>query len=180
MSDQTSISTQSQAVTPTNIHRMQGLYFEQFIEGLTIETRARTITESDIVTFAGLSGDYNPMHTDAESAKNNPFGARIAHGALIFSIATGLLYQSNVLENTVLAFRGFEVKLSLPTYIGDTIRAVATVKEKKLMRGTGGGLVTLEVKVTNQKNETIQRGEWVILMKSDTNLKSDTKSKPAT
>ena len=70
----------------------QGMWFEDFTEGLTVTTKGRTITEADIINFAGVSGDFNPMHTDAEYVKGTHFGARVAHGALVFSIATGLAY----------------------------------------------------------------------------------------
>src|SRR5258708_13901973 len=101
--------------------RQHGLWYEELTEGLAIETRGRTITEADIVNFAGLSGDFNPMHTDAVFAANTPYGARIAHGALVLSIATGLTYQLGFLEGTVLAFTGIECKFRAPVFIGHTI-----------------------------------------------------------
>ena len=144
----------------------QGLYFEQFTDGLSMESRGRTITESDIISFAGLSGDFNPMHTDAEYAKGTQFGMRVAHGALIFSIATGLAYQLGFLEGTVIAFTSFEMKLRAPVYIGDTIKVVTTVSKSRAMPAAGGGLVTFDVKVTNQKGEVVEKGEWSVLIKS--------------
>jgi 3-hydroxybutyryl-CoA dehydratase len=144
----------------------QGLWFEEFIEGLPIRTRGRTITEADLVAFAGLSGDFNPMHTDARYAETTQFGARIAHGALIFSVATGLAYQLGVLEGTVIAFLGFEMKLRAPVYIGDTIRVEASVSKRRPMPAAGGGIVTLDVKVLNQRDEAVQKGEWTIMVRS--------------
>jgi 3-hydroxybutyryl-CoA dehydratase len=141
-----------------------GLWYEEFTEGLSIETRARTITEADIVNFANLSGDFNPMHTDAEYAKTTDLGARVAHGALIFSVATGLAYRLNILEGTVIAFRSFEMKMSLPVYIGDTIKLVGKVVARKDVPAAKGGLVTFEVRVVNQKNEAVQKGTWLLLM----------------
>jgi len=146
--------------------RIQGLWFEEFTEGLTIASRGRTVTEADIVNFAGLSGDYNPMHTDAQYMKSHQFGARVAHGALVFSIATGLLYQLNVLEGTVIAFRSFEMKLSQPVYIGDTIHIAAKVASLRAMSAVGGGLVVLDVKILNQEDKIIQKGEWTIMVRS--------------
>jgi acyl dehydratase len=143
-----------------------GLWFEEFTEGLPIRTRGRTITESDIVAFAGLSGDFNPMHTDARYAETTQFGARIAHGALVFSIATGLAYQLGVLEGTVIAFLGFEMKLRAPVYIGDTIRVEASVSKRRPVPASGGGIVTLDVKVLNQRDEVVQKGEWTIMVRS--------------
>ncbi|TDA68014.1 MAG: hypothetical protein D9V47_08885 [Clostridia bacterium] len=71
----------------------QGLYFEDFAPGQEFLTARRTVTETDIVNFAGLSGDFNPLHTDEEYAKTTPFGRRIAHGLLISSISSGLQNQ---------------------------------------------------------------------------------------
>ncbi len=146
--------------------RARGLWFEQFTEGLSIETGGRTITEADIINFAGVSGDFNPMHTDAEFAKNTQFGARVAHGALVFSIATGLSFQLGFLDGTIIAFTSFEMKLRAPAYIGDTIKMTATVSKRRAMPAAGGGFVTLDVKILNQKGEAVQKGELVLLIKS--------------
>ena len=142
----------------------RGLWFEEFTEGLTIETRGRTITEADVVNFAGVTGDFNPMHTDAEYAKNTQFGQRVAHGALVFSYAVGLMYQLGYLEGTIIAFTSFEMKLRAPVYLGDTIKVTGTVTKRRPMGSAGGGFVTLDVKITNQKGEITQKGEWTVLM----------------
>jgi acyl dehydratase len=146
---------------------VQGKWFEEFTEGESMVSRGRTVTEADIVTFAGLSGDFNPMHTDAEYAKGTQFGARVAHGALIFSMMTGQLYQLGFLEGTVIAFTGFEMKLRAPVYIGETITVTATVGKRRAMPAAGGGFVTFDVKVTNQKGDVVQKGELTILVKSN-------------
>src|SRR5215211_9092083 len=133
-----------------------GLYFEDIEPGAQLVTRGRTITESDLVQFAGLTGDYNPMHTDAEYMKNSAFGQRIAHGMLTLSYAVGQAYQLGFMERTVLAFRGLEMKFSLPVFIGDTIHVELVVGEKKEARRMGGGWVTFEVKIVNQEGKTVQ------------------------
>ena len=84
---------------------MAGLYFEEFSVGQKIVTVGRTMTESDIVNFAGMSGDYNQIHTDEHFSKSTPFGKRVAHGLLALSIASGLAMRTGVLEGTVMAFR---------------------------------------------------------------------------
>jgi len=145
---------------------MQGLYFEDFEEGLELETPARTITETDIVNFAGLSGDFNPMHTDAVYGATTQFGQRVAHGMLVLSIATGLSYQMGFLHGTVLAFTGVDWKFRAPTLIGDTIRVKVKVKRLRAMKSAGGGFVTFDVNVVNQDDKTAQKGEWTILMAS--------------
>ncbi len=148
------------------IARPQGLYFEEFNIGDTIETFGRTVTEADIVNFAGLSGDFYRIHTDEEYAKKTMFGTRVAHGLLVLSIATGLAMQMGFMEGTVEAFMGLEWQFRRPVFIGDTVRVQAEVAEKKPMKRLGGGLVTLKVKVLNQKDEVVHRGTWTVLVKS--------------
>jgi acyl dehydratase len=145
----------------------KGLYFEEFEVGQSISTQGRTVTEADVVAFASLSGDWNPMHTDAEFASRHPFGQRVAHGLLGLSIASGLIVRLGVVEETALAWREIgEWKFSLPIYLGDTIHVRATVTGTKQMRRLGGGLVWLKVEILNQDDKVIQRGTWGILVRS--------------
>jgi acyl dehydratase len=143
-----------------------GYYFEEIEVGQTMTTRGRTITESDIVQFAALTGDYNPMHTDVEYMKAHPMKQRVAHGMLTLSYAVGQLYQLGFMERTVLAFRGLEMKFSLPVFIGDTMRVRITVAEKKEMKRLGGGIITAEVKILNQDGKTVQSGTMELLLAS--------------
>ena len=143
----------------------RGLYFEEFNVGDTVSSTARTITEADIVGFAALSGDWNPIHTDAEFAKGSMFGERIAHGLLGLSIASGLAVRLGFIEDTVIAFMGLDWKFRAPIKIGDTIHMLAQIAEKKPMPRLGGGLVTMNVEVLNQRGETTQKGTWSMLMK---------------
>lgn len=143
-----------------------GYYFEDFSVGQQMRTRGRTITEADLVQFGSLTGDFNPMHFDAEYMKTHLLGSRIAHGMLTLSYAVGQAYQLGFLEKTVLAFRGLEMKFSLPVYIGDTLHVELMTKEVKPAARMGGGLVTLEVKIINQEDKTVQKGEWIVLMAS--------------
>ena len=144
----------------------RGLYFEDFEEGQVLETGARTITEADIVNFAGLSGDYNPMHTNAVYAAGTQFEQRVAHGLLGLSVASGLSYQMGFLEGTVLAFTGLDWKFREPVFIGDTIHAVVKVSKRRQMRSAGGGFVTFDIKVLNQDDKVTQKGEWTVLVAS--------------
>ena len=143
----------------------RGLYFEEFNVGDTVSSAARTITEADIVGFAALSGDWNAIHVDAEFAKSSMFGERIAHGLLGLSIASGLAVRLGFIEDTVIAFMGLDWKFRAPIKIGDTIHMQAQIAEKKPMPRLGGGLVTLNVEVLNQRGETTQKGTWSMLMK---------------
>jgi 3-hydroxybutyryl-CoA dehydratase len=150
----------------TNLNTERGLYFEDFETGMTIETRGRTVTEADIVTFAGVSGDFNPMHTNAVYGAQTQFGQRVAHGLLVLSIASGLAYQMGFLEGTVIAFTGLEWKFRAPVFIGDTVRVVAKVTNLREMKRAGGGFVSLDVRVLNQDDTVTQKGEWTMLIAS--------------
>ncbi|HSF80865.1 MAG TPA: MaoC/PaaZ C-terminal domain-containing protein [Anaerolineales bacterium] len=148
----------------------RGLYFEEFKVGLRVVSAGRTITESDIVNFAGLSGDYNQIHTDSVYSQTTPFGQRVAHGLLVLSIASGLAVQTGVLEGTVLAFREInEWKFTKPVYIGDTVHVEIEVIDAKALRRIGGGAVVLELNVLNQSGETTMRGTWTVLIASQPN-----------
>ena len=94
------------------------------------------------------------------------FGQRVAHGLLVQSIATGLAVQAGFIEGTVLAFRELDCKFSLPTYIGDSIHVTIEVLEKKPFPRLKGGNITMKYAVVNQKDEAVQRGNWVMLIKS--------------
>lgn len=144
----------------------RGLFFEEFVVGATLRTRARTITESDLVAFAGLTGDYNPMHTDAEYSEGSFMGQRVAHGLLTLSYAVGQAYQLGILERTVLGFRGLEMKFSAPVFIGDTIHAELKVAETRAARRLGGGVVVLEMRVIKQDGSIAQKGSLSLLMMS--------------
>ena len=149
-------------------YQPRGLHFEDFEIGHKLVTVGRTITETDIVNFAGLSGDFNEIHTNAVHADQDTFGQRVAHGLLIQSIATGLAVRSGVIEGTVLAFRELDCKFSLPTYIDDTIHVEIEIKEKKAFPRLGGGNITMKYSVLNQHGKKVQRGNWVMLVKSRT------------
>ncbi len=150
----------------TNAYQPRGMYFEEFTEGTEVVTQGRTITEADIVNFAGVSGDYNTIHTDAEYAKTTPFGERISHGLLGLSVATGLAMQLGFVDGTVIAFTGLEWKFKGAIKIGDTIHVVAKVKQPKAMRAAGGGFVVFDARVVNKRGESVQQGRWTLLVKS--------------
>ena len=153
----------------TLINASQGMYFEEFQVGQHMISTGRTVTESDIVTFAGLSGDYNQIHTDAEFSKSTPFGQRVAHGLLGIAIASGLVMRTGVLEGTVLAFREInEWKFKMPVLIGDTIHVELDVKEVKALPRLGGGSVIIELSVKNHHGDVTMKGLWTVLVASKT------------
>ncbi len=149
----------------SELGRSCGRYFEEFQIGDALETRGRTITESDVVQFAGLSGDYNQLHTDAEYASETMFGERIAHGLLGLSIASGLSSRLGFAEGTVEAFVSLDWKFRAPIKLGDTIRARLEVVRKKEMARLGGGFVVFDVVILNQEDKTVQKGNWTLLIK---------------
>jgi acyl dehydratase len=145
----------------------RGLYFEDFEVGRKIVTVGRTVAESDIFTFAGFSGDYNQIHTDAEFAKGTPFGQRVAHGLLGLSIASGLAMRTGVLEGTVIAFREINNwKFVNPVFIGDTVHVEMEVAETKALPRIGGGSVIITLDVKKQSGETVMKGNWTVLVMS--------------
>lgn len=147
-------------------YQPRGRYFEDFEVGQTIVTAGRTVTESDVVRFAGLSGDFNQIHMDAEYAAGWMFGERIAHGLLVLSMATGLAVQTGMIEGTVLAFRELEWKFSRSVMLGDTVHVEIEVVEMKELARLGAGNVTMKVSVLNQDDEVVHRGQWGMLVKS--------------
>ena len=144
----------------------RGKYFEAFEIGQTLITAGRTITESDIVSFAGISGDFNQMHVDAQYAAAGEFGQRVAHGLLVVSIVTGLIVQTGLMEGTVLAFRELDWKFSRVVVIGDTVRAKLEITRLKTLPRVGGGRVNAKITVLNQDDLAVHRGNMVLLMRS--------------
>ncbi len=138
------------------------VYFEDVKEGYTWKSARRTITETDIVQFAGLSGDFNPLHMDEEFAKSTLFGKRIAHGLLGLSIASGL--QAAETPWLVLAFMGLDWKFTKPIFIGDTVHYISEVKKKR-DAGADRGIVMVDRKLLNQREEVVQEGTFTLLVK---------------
>jgi acyl dehydratase len=141
----------------------QRRHFEEIQVGEEYESPGRTVTEADIVIFAGLSGDYNVLHTDAEFMKSSIFGERIAHGLLGLSIQAGLLTRG-MRPYATIAFLGLRWKFKGPIKIGDTIRVRAKVAGKKETGKPDRGIVTLSRQVLNQRGEVVQEGETDIMV----------------
>ena len=146
---------------------MTGLYWEEWEIGAEFISSARTIAETDIINFAGISGDYNPLHMDEEFCRKTQFGTRIAHGPLIYSIATGLIFQLHLYDDTLIAFLGFDtLSFTKPVKIGDTIRARVEVLEKKATSKPDRGVMKRLLQVSNQNDEIVQEGVQVFLLKT--------------
>ena len=147
-------------------YQFRGLYLEDFEIGKAYTSQARTITETDVVNFAGLSGDFNPLHTDEEFAKSNLFGKRIAHGALGFVISTGLCNQMGLYEGTTIAFLECTVKYPAPLLIGDTVHVAVIPTELRHSSKPGKGILKQTVKLVNQEGTVIMESDQVLMMKS--------------
>jgi acyl dehydratase len=144
-----------------------GLYFEEFRVGQKVVTEKRTVMEEDIMMFARVSGDDNRIHTDPEFSKTTIFGRQVAHGLLGLAIASGLAWQTGILDGTVIAFREVkEWKFIKPVFIGDSIYVELETIETKALPRIGGGSVTITLEVKNQNEEVCHRGMWTVLMMS--------------
>ena len=147
-----------------NVGVADAIYWEDVQVGVPAISPGRTMTESDIVAFAGLSGDFNVIHTDVEFAKATPFGQRIAHGLLGLSIASGLMARAPLAEqHRIIAFLGLTWDFRNPIVIGDTIHVVQTVTEKRATKRPGMGIVISDAKVINQRGEVCQEGQWKVM-----------------
>lgn len=136
------------------------LYFEDFKVGDTFTTRARTVTEADIVNFAMFSGDWYPLHVDVEWASKTIFGERIAHGMLVLSLASGLV---PLYDWAIIAFYGMDkLRFMSPTKIGDTLHVeieITECKQKEL-----GGVVAFKQLVKNQRDEIAVQADVKVFM----------------
>lgn len=144
---------------------MQAWYFEDFKPGELIPTPGKTVTEADVMAFAGISGDFNVLHMDREYAKSTQFGEPIAHGLLGLSIVSGMMHQTGVINGTIIAFLGLEWRFTGPVKFGDTIRCEMRVLETKPSKKSDRGVVRLDFRVINQRDEPVQEGVFNLLMK---------------
>ncbi|MBX6377921.1 MAG: MaoC family dehydratase N-terminal domain-containing protein [Clostridia bacterium] len=143
-----------------------GLYFEDFQVGDVYTTPGRTVTEHDVMAFAGLSGDYNQLHTDEEFARGTMFGTRIAHGLLGLAIASGLKQRLGLFDGTAMAFlsvRNWDFKG--PIKLGDTVHVRLTIADKRETSKPDRGVLVQKVELVNQRGETVQEGEHVLMIR---------------
>ena len=152
-------------------------YAEDYPVGKGGETDGRTITETDVVNFAGLTGDYNPQHVDAEFAKGSIFGERIAHGMLVFTLAFGLWVREwkkyQWPETKFAGHLNDKVSFLLPVKIGDTIRCRYKTIASRVSRSKPDiGLVTFGLQVVNQRAEVVQEGTAIAMIAARTATQS--------
>jgi acyl dehydratase len=143
-------------------------YLDDIEAGLVFETPARTITEADVVAFAGLSGDYNPIHTDVEFASTTAYGQRVVYGLLTLSIVSGLLDRSRIFSGSAVAMLGIsDWAFRAPVFIGDTVRVRLTIESVRRTRSNPErGVVHRLFQVLNQRDEIVQEGHIDVLVRS--------------
>lgn len=144
-----------------------GLWFEDFEVGRQWSSAGRTVTESDIGLFAGLTGDYSQVHTDEEYCRNTAFGTRIAHGLLGLSIAQGLMWRSTYTQGTAVASLGWDKwAFKKPIQIGDTVHVSWNIQTKRESRSNpAAGLIVEWVELINQRGEVTQQGEHTTMIR---------------
>ena len=143
----------------------QGTYFSEFEVGMTYTSASRTITETDVVMFAGLTGDYNPLHTDKTFAEKTPFGQRIAHGMLSAAVSTGLAQNLGVFGGTTLALMEQTFRFKAPVFFGDTIHMTLIVDRLTPSSKGGKGVVHFKSDVIKQDGTVVVEGTWTVLFR---------------
>ena len=143
-----------------------GRFFEDFSVGEKLLTPGRTVGEGDISAFAGLVGDFTPIHMDEHYARTTRFGTRIAHGTLVMSVAIGLLTQLNVLGEGVIGLLNLHWDFKATVKIGDTIHARVTVEEARRTSKAGAGIVRFRFEVLNQDEVLIQQGNMTVMLRT--------------
>lgn len=136
------------------------LYFEDLVEGSVFMSPGRTVTEADIVAFAGVSGDFNPIHLDADTAASNRYGQRVAHGLLGLSMATGLLDRIGVFGRSMVAMLQIDNwRFLAPIFIGETVRLELTILSTRLTTSGATGIVVRRLRLLGRDGTVLQEGD---------------------
>jgi acyl dehydratase len=150
------------------------LYYEDLTEGQTFTSPARTVTETDLVSFAMLSGDWNPIHTNQEFAQETYYSKRVVHGVFGISMMTGLLDRTGLFDGSAIAMLGIrDWTFKGPIFVGDTIHFEMEIVSKRLTSKEDRGIVDRKFKLINQRGETVQEGNIAIMLR----LKAGTSDK---
>lgn len=153
------------------------LFFDDVDTGQEWESQGRTVTEADIVNFAGLSGDYNPIHIDHEFARSTPFRQPVAHGLLIWAISSGLgLYTPPIRTLAFLSVRDW--KFVAPVFIGDTIRLRSRILEKEEKGRGRRGIITWHRQIIKQEDKLVQEGIIQTLVEGRANIRKFKEKEP--
>jgi acyl dehydratase len=144
---------------------MAGMYYEDFTVGSEYVTSGRTITETDIVQFAALTGDWAPIHTDEEFCKSTPFKTRLAHGLFGVSLIEGLWFRFGYFDGTGLASLGWKISFVKPIFIGDTIRVKVKIASKRETKKPDRGILVQEAEIVNQRDEVVTEAEHTVMIR---------------
>ena len=147
-----------------HVPHKDGVEIRGGLGGDRFETASRTVTEADVVNFAGVSGDFNPLHTDETFANGTPFKTRVAHGMLIAAVATGLANQLGVFEGATIALLEQNIQYKGAVKFGDTVHLVLTVESKKETKKPDRGIVKFHTAVISHRDETVIEGVWTVMM----------------
>ena len=139
------------------------MFFEGFVVGAQRETVGRTITETDVVLHAGQTGDFYPHHMDAEWCKTQPFGRRMAHCTLVFSVAVGM--SAGVINPRAMSYGYDRLRFVRPVFLNDTIHVRVSIKElRDDAKRPAYGIVVEGLEVVNQRNETVLVADHLLLV----------------
>ncbi len=146
---------------------MQGKYLDELNVGEEYITPSRTLTETDVVMFAAMSGDYNELHTSEEVMKGSQFGKRLVHGLLGLSISHGLIFRLGILDGTAIALLGVDTwQFKGPLFFGDTIRVKVKIAEVRPSKSKPDrGILKLHMEIINQDDTVVQSGYKTLMMK---------------
>lgn len=146
---------------------MQGKYLDELNVGEEYITPSRTLTETDVVMFAAMSGDYNELHTSEEYMKGSQFGKRLVHGLLGLSVSHGLIFRLGILDGTAIALLGVDAwQFKGPLFFGDTIRVKVKIAEVRPSKSKPDrGILKLHMEIINQDDTVVQSGYKTLMMK---------------
>lgn len=152
--------------TPTARTDDPSLYYEDLEVGMVLKSPARTVTETDLVTFCMVSGDWNPIHSDEEFAKVTHYGRRVVHGLFGISLLTGLMDRSGWFANSAVAMLGIEEwKFLEPLFVGDTVHCQLTIGSLRLTKDGARAVVSRTFRLVNQRGDIVQQGEMPVLVR---------------
>lgn len=155
------------------------LYYEDLEEGQIFTSPARTVTETDLVSFAMLSGDWNPLHTDEEFARKTYYGKRVVHGLFGLSLMTGLLDRTGLFDGSAIAMLGIEGwRFEGPIFVGDTLHFEMEIVSKRKTSGGDRGIVDRRFSLINQEGETVQEGNIAIMLRLSAEQDEETAGSP--
>ena len=159
-------------------YRPRGKTFDELNIGDEVVTIGRTITETDVVNFAGLSGDFHPEHIHEEYGRKSPLRGRIAHGLLVTAVSTGMVNQTGITEGTTIAVLEMKERFLKPVRFGDTIQAIFKIIDKKETKKADRGIVCAALTVINQRDEIVLEGEIVLMLYRKGYPREETEERP--